>query len=91
MSLSSVGLSKVTALLALSLTFPLDHFFFFAFPPPEVGLVAFCVFGGYLQLARALAVIRAMQKHHGEENQMEITVGCLQRRNGTDSIKNETP
>jgi len=26
-------LSKVTALLALSLTFPLDHFFFLALPP----------------------------------------------------------
>merc|ERR1719383_102498 len=34
MSFSSVGLSKRTKLLSLSLTFPLDHFFFLAFPPP---------------------------------------------------------
>merc|ERR1719209_2798035 len=30
----SLGLSKRTKLLSLSLTFPLDHFFFLAFPPP---------------------------------------------------------
>merc|ERR1711872_849474 len=34
MSFSRVGLSKRTKLLSLSLTFPLDHFFFLALPPP---------------------------------------------------------
>jgi hypothetical protein len=38
-SLSYVALSIDTALFALSLTFPLDHFFFLALPPlPEEGL-----------------------------------------------------
>jgi hypothetical protein len=34
---SKVGLSRTTACWALSLTLPLDHFFFFADLPPEDG------------------------------------------------------
>merc|ERR1719383_662049 len=41
MSFSSVGLSKRTKLLSLSLTFPFDHFFFLALPPPpSLGFLA---------------------------------------------------
>lgn len=35
-----VGLSMTTALLDFSLTFPLDHFFFLAFPEALLGLEA---------------------------------------------------
>merc|ERR1711965_260437 len=40
MNLSWVALSKRTRLASLSLVFPLDHFFFLAFPPFA------CCFGG---------------------------------------------
>ena len=45
---SYVALSSVMACCALSLTLPLDHFFFFAdLPPPPLGLAgaAFVAFG----------------------------------------------
>ena len=50
-----MGLSRVTACAALSLTFPFDHFFFLAaLPPDDVGAAAF-----------ALAYDRILAKHRG--------------------------
>ena len=44
---SYVGLSRTTACCALSLTFPFDHFFFFAdLPPPDDGAEALALAWG---------------------------------------------
>merc|ERR1719383_1345707 len=60
MSFSSVGLSKRTKLLSLSLTFPFDHFFFLALPPPP----SFGFFGRWRRCFPAFTALVSRLRRH---------------------------